>query len=683
MNQVVLNITVDDLVSRKWRMDDLVAIMRIMNNNHFESMNLNDGSITRQGNIGNWNYLMRKGIDIDVVISHATEKKLFWLVGKHDEDVIRTVTSEGVGVADLNANGERWEGDLKGGKPFGCGILYNAEGKVLYKGFMINGIKDGYGIEYYDDIEKVKYDGCFCNDRHFGLGTMFDRNGEVYYDGLWKNDEPCSSESDGNTIDSTTTLVSIPNNTFNQLLSFSLAARFGSLTSIVIGDECFGTVRSFIITGLIQLKSIVIGNKSFTYAKTDDTIKRSNRNDGTFQIVECPKLKSIRIGDYSFSDYRIFEWNNLPSLKTVTIGNSCFYYSQSFPLNGMTHLKTIAIGDDCFGAIRSFIITGLIQLKSIVIGNKSFTYAKTDDTIKRSNRNDGTFQIVECPKLKSIRIGDYSFSDYRIFEWNNLPSLKTVTIGNSCFYYSQSFPLNGMTHLKTIAIGDDCFGAIRSVEINGLNKLIKVTIGKKSFTSAKTANEIKTINRTDGSNRILNCPKLKSIRIGEYSFSDYHVFEWNGLPSLKSVTIGNYCYHSVTANTISWDGMTQLKSIVIGDECFEAVRSFLVNGLNELKHIVIGKNSFTYAKTDRSVGTSKQTDGVFQVKACSNLNTLMIGHYSFSDYHSFEWNSLPSLKTMTVGSNCFYGAKELYITGLNDCIVDTNRVFCFGINQPR
>ena len=574
MNQVVLNITVDDLVSRKWRMDDLVAIMRIMNNNHFESMNLNDGSITRQGNIGNWNYLMRKGIDIDVVISHATEKKLFWLVGKHDEDVIRTVTSEGVGVADLNANGERWEGDLKGGKPFGCGILYNAEGKVLYKGFMINGIKDGYGIEYYDDIEKVKYDGCFCNDKHFGLGTMFDRNGEVYYDGLWKNDEPCSSESDGNTIDSTTTLVSIPNNTFNQLLSFSLAARFGSLTSIVIGDECFGTVRSFIITGLIQLKSIVIGNKSFTYAKTDDTIKRSNRNDGTFQIVECPKLKSIRIGDYSFSDYRIFEWNNLPSLKTVTIGNSCFYYSQSFPLNGMTHLKTIAIGDDCFGAIRS-------------------------------------------------------------------------------------------------------------VEINGLNKLIKVTIGKKSFTSAKTANEIKTINRTDGSNRILNCPKLKSIRIGEYSFSDYHVFEWNGLPSLKSVTIGNYCYHSVTANTISWDGMTQLKSIVIGDECFEAVRSFLVNGLNELKHIVIGKNSFTYAKTDRSVGTSKQTDGVFQVKACSNLNTLMIGDYSFSDYHSFEWNSLPSLKTMTVGSNCFYGSEALYITGLNDCIVDTNRVFCFGINQPR
>ena len=574
MNQGVLNITVDDLVSRKWRMDDLVAIMRIMNNNHFESMNLNDGSITRQGNIGNWNYLMRKGIDIDVVISHATEKKLFWLVGKHAEDVIRTVTSEGVGVADLNANGERWEGDLKGGKPFGCGILYNAEGKVLYKGFMINGIKDGYGIEYYDDIEKVKYDGCFCNDRHFGLGTMFDRNGEVYYDGLWKNDEPCSSESDGNTIDSTTTLVSIPNNTFNQLLSFSLAARFGSLTSIVIGDECFGTVRSFIITGLIQLKSIVIGNKSFTYAKTDDTIKRSNRNDGTFQIVKCPKLRSIRIGDYSFSDYRIFEWNNLPSLKTVTIGNSCFYYSQSFPLNGMTHLKTIAIGDDCFGAVRS-------------------------------------------------------------------------------------------------------------VEINGLNKLIKVTIGKKSFTSAKTANEIKTINRTDGSNRILNCPKLKSIRIGEYSFSDYHVFEWNGLPSLKSVTIGNYCYHSVTANTISWDGMTQLKSIVIGDECFEAVRSFLVNGLNELKHIVIGKNSFTYAKTDRSVGTSKQTDGVFQVKACSNLNTLMIGDYSFSDYHSFEWNSLPSLKTMTVGSNCFYGAKALYITGLNDCIVDTNRVFCFGINQPR
>ena len=51
---------------------------------------------------------------------------------------------------------------------------------------------------------------------------------------------------------------------------------------------------------------------------------------------------------------------------------------------------------------------------------------------------------MNCPKLKSIQIGDESFEDYHSFELNNLPSLQSIDIGDSCFFYAPSFSLTGL-----------------------------------------------------------------------------------------------------------------------------------------------------------------------------------------------------------------------------------------------
>ena len=89
--------------------------------------------------------------------------------------------------------------------------------------------------------------------------------------------------------------------------------------------------------------------------------------------------------------------------------------------------------------------------------------------------------------------------------------------------------------LKSIVIGDGCFGIVRVFELDGLNELESVVIGKESF-------KMSDDERTDGSGRIVNCPKLKSIQIGYESFSDYHSFELNNLPSLQSIDIGYWCF---------------------------------------------------------------------------------------------------------------------------------------------
>ena len=103
--------------------------------------------------------------------------------------------------------------------------------------------------------------------------------------------------------------------------------RFQSLKTLVIGNGCFGNVRVFELDGLGELESVVIGQKSFR-------ISDKERSDGDYRIVNCPKLKSIQISDYSFSDYHSFELRNLHSLQSIVLGDQCFNRVPLFSLTG-------------------------------------------------------------------------------------------------------------------------------------------------------------------------------------------------------------------------------------------------------------------------------------------------------------------------------------------------------------
>ena len=105
-------------------------------------------------------------------------------------------------------------------------------------------------------------------------------------------------------------------------------------------------------------------------------------------------------------------------------------------LRRLVRLKRIVIGDGCFGKVRVFELDGLGELESVVIGKRSFR-------IGSSGRSDGSCRIVNCPKLKSIQIGDWSFHDYHSFELNNLSSLQSIDIGPECFNRAPSLSLTG------------------------------------------------------------------------------------------------------------------------------------------------------------------------------------------------------------------------------------------------
>ena len=132
--------------------------------------------------------------------------------------------------------------------------------------------------------------------------------------------------------------------------------------------------------------------------------------------------------------------STLRNTEVLRIGNNSYSDSSvtELKLSGLVRLKQIVIGDECFRSVRLLELDGLRELESLTIGNKSFQ-------IGNQRQIDRVCRIVNCPKLKSIQIGDDSFSDYHSFELNNLPSLQSIEIGVRCFFWAPSFSLIGDT----------------------------------------------------------------------------------------------------------------------------------------------------------------------------------------------------------------------------------------------
>ena len=65
---------------------------------------------------------------------------------------------------------------------------------------------------------------------------------------------------------------------------------------VEIGNGCFKKVNRFVIDGLNELKSVIIGKKSFNL---DD----KNRKGSKCVIMNCDQLNDIHIGDRSFYWY--------------------------------------------------------------------------------------------------------------------------------------------------------------------------------------------------------------------------------------------------------------------------------------------------------------------------------------------------------------------------------------------
>ena len=112
----------------------------------------------------------------------------------------------------------------------------------------------------------------------------------------------------------------------------------------------------------------------------------------------------------------------------IVIGNGeCDGYGWSvLDMSVYRGLKRLEIGDNNFKNMRELRLIGLSELESVEIGVNSFTKQK-DSYGNDPNRH---FYLKNCPILKSLKMGRYSFSDYTVIEIENVDGLEVIEIGD-------------------------------------------------------------------------------------------------------------------------------------------------------------------------------------------------------------------------------------------------------------
>ena len=103
----------------------------------------------------------------------------------------------------------------------------------------------------------------------------------------------------------------------------------------------------------------------------------------------------------------------------------------------------------------------------------------------------------------------------------------------------------------------------------------------------------------------------------------------------------------------------------IWNQSKSAMKTFKIDGLNRLKTLKIGSNSFTQKKNDWGYDKSKS----FHILNCESLESIQIGEWSFSDFGGvFELKNLPQLQSIHIGkvsrASCNFFENSFVIRGI-------------------
>ena len=124
--------------------------------------------------------------------------------------------------------------------------------------------------------------------------------------------------------DSTATHLSVGSNCLNGLSEMQLD-RFILLKELVIGDKSLNGLTELRLVGLNRLERVVVGSNSFKKVGTSNVLR----------VKDCSSLKSVAIGDDSFSSYTVIDVSSVPLLEDLRIGANCFR-ATSFALKSLS-----------------------------------------------------------------------------------------------------------------------------------------------------------------------------------------------------------------------------------------------------------------------------------------------------------------------------------------------------------
>ena len=139
--------------------------------------------------------------------------------------------------------------------------------------------------------------------------------------------------------------------------------------------------------------------------------------------------------------------------------------------------------------------------------------------------------------------------------------------------------------------------------------------------------------------------------------------------SVSQIRLPNWICNDSDFKDFDFSRFVALESLNIGDDSFSYVQTFKIDGLNRLKTIKIGKNSFTQVK-DGPSSYSYYISKSFHILNCGSLQSIDMGECSFSDFAGdFELKNLPQLQSIQIGTigsgSCNFCRSSFVIRGID------------------
>lgn len=258
--------------------------------------------------------------------------------------------------------------------------------------------------------------------------------------------------------------------------------------------------------------------------------------------------------------------------------------------------------------------------------------------------------------------------------------IESLVVSNKCCNEKEwdVLDLSFMPALRELTVGDDCFGRVKTVRLAGLRRLEKVHIARNCC-----LNDGKPVQPSDGLT-VQNCPALRELRIGYQSFYAFSRLVLENLPALESVAVDDYCFRH--ASGTQFVDLPSLKRVEVGRYCFAQGRqscgSLVVRNCTAFEEVVVGDDSCYYATLClESLPQLRAIDvgsNCFALQAevkvvnLAKLETIRVGDNSFSCTSVppgtpcvFCVSHCPSVKSITIGSRSFALTTVVELVGLD------------------
>ena len=285
---------------------------------------------------------------------------------------------------------------------------------------------DGDGVVYrggFDDVDSMKREG---------RGMEFDeKSGRVLRCGVWKNDELFQMEKECESEE-----VMIEYATEEGMENVNVLNRHPLYEGgYVFDEEKREVLRNGYGCEIDVNTGIAVREGTWERGELKESV---GLFDGWYVKREEKKVvkdhdEVLKVEDFKVEDLRveIHNWNGWENVnKRVTelvIPSNCCNEAEwsVFDVSGLKWLKRIVIGDDCFESANEVKLIGLNQLESVVIGKNCFTKKKNS----YGNDPNRHFYLKNCERVRELKMGRFSFSDYTVCEIENVSSLEVIEIG--------------------------------------------------------------------------------------------------------------------------------------------------------------------------------------------------------------------------------------------------------------